>query len=191
MVSRKSAQAHSAGATDQQASITVCIRRRLDWLLSPVTSFPTGSRACGLLTLRLCSTLNKCVSCPHCWRFGAGIAVACPNKLSSKPKIQEEARFQLLRLLHENPELSQRELGERVGVSLGAVNYCLKSLVEVGFIKVGRFVSNQNKLGYAYMLTPSGIAEKVRLTGRFLARKRAEFEALRGEIDALSREITE
>jgi EPS-associated MarR family transcriptional regulator len=111
--------------------------------------------------------------------------------LSSKPKIQEEARFQLLRLLHENPELSQRELGERVGVSLGAVNYCLKSLVEVGFIKVGRFVSNQNKLGYAYMLTPSGIAEKVRLTGRFLARKRAEFEALRGEIDALSREITE
>jgi EPS-associated MarR family transcriptional regulator len=109
--------------------------------------------------------------------------------LNSKSKIQEEARFQILRLLHENPELNQRELGERVGVSLGAVNYCLKSLVELGFLKVGNFASSQNKFGYAYVLTPSGIAEKVRLTGRFLARKKAEYEALRVEIDALSREI--
>jgi EPS-associated MarR family transcriptional regulator len=111
--------------------------------------------------------------------------------LNSKSKIQEEARFQILRLLHDNPELNQRELGERVGVSLGAVNYCLKSLVELGFVKVGNFASSQNKLGYAYVLTPSGIAEKVRLTGRFLARKKAEYEALRVEIDALSREIME
>ncbi len=106
-------------------------------------------------------------------------------------KIQEEARFQILRLLHENPELNQRELRERVGVSLGAVNYCLKSLVALGFVKVGNFVSSQKKLGYAYVLTPSGIEEKVMLTGRFLERKRAEYEALRAEIDALSREITE
>ncbi len=91
----------------------------------------------------------------------------------------------------ENPKLNQRELGERVGVSLGAVNYCLKSLVELGFVKVGNFASSQNKLGYAYVLTPSGIAEKVRLTGRFLARKKAEYEALREEIDALSRELIE
>jgi EPS-associated MarR family transcriptional regulator len=119
------------------------------------------------------------------------VAVAYPRNLNSKSKIQEEARFQILRLLHDNPELNQRELCERVGVSLDAVNYCLKSLVEFGFVKVRNFASSQNKLGYAYVLTPSGIAEKVRLTGRFLARKRAEFEALRGEIDALSREITE
>jgi EPS-associated MarR family transcriptional regulator len=110
--------------------------------------------------------------------------------LNSKPKIQEEARFQILRVLHDNPELNQRELGERVGVSLGAVNYCLKSLVELGFVKVGNFASSPNKLGYAYVLTPSGIAEKMRLTGRFLALKKAEYEALRAEIDALTREIT-
>ncbi len=111
--------------------------------------------------------------------------------MNSKAKIQEEARFQILRLLHGNPELSQRELGERVGVSLGAVNYCVKSLVELGLVKVGNFASSKNKLGYAYVLTPSGIAEKVRLTGRFLGRKKAEYEALRVEIDALSREIAE
>ncbi len=110
--------------------------------------------------------------------------------MNNKAKIKEEARFQILRLLHENPELNQRELGERVGVSLGAVNYCLKSLVELGFVKVGNFVNSQNKLGYAYVLTPSGIAEKVWLTRRFLARKKAEYEALRAEIDALTQEIT-
>ena len=76
-------------------------------------------------------------------------------------------------------------------MSLGAVNYCLKSLAELGFVKVNNFVSSQNKLGYAYVLTPSGIAEKVRLTDRFLSRKKAEYEALRVEIDALSRETME
>ena len=93
-----------------------------------------------------------------------------------------------MRLLHDNPELNQRELGERVGVSLGAVNYCLKSLIERGFVKVGSFARSQNKLAYAYVLTPVGIAEKARLTSRFLVRKKAEYEALREEIDALSRE---
>ncbi len=111
--------------------------------------------------------------------------------LNNKAKIQDEARFQILRLLHDNPELNQRELSERVGVSLGAVNYCLKSLVELGFVKVGNFATSQNKLGYAYALTPSGILEKLRLTGRFLASKKAEYQALRVEIDALSREDME
>ena len=111
--------------------------------------------------------------------------------MNNRTKIQDEARFQILRLLHEDPALNQRELGELVGVSLGAVNYCLKSLVELGFVKVGNFSSSQNKLRYAYVLTPSGITEKVRLTGRFLARKKAEYEALRVEIDALSGEVME
>ena len=113
------------------------------------------------------------------------------SKPNNKAKIQEEARFQILRLPHENPELNQRERGGRVRVRLGAVNSCLKSLVELGFIKVGNLASSQDKLGHAYVLKPSGIAEKVRLTGRFLARKKAEYEALRLEIDALSREIME
>jgi EPS-associated MarR family transcriptional regulator len=111
--------------------------------------------------------------------------------LNNKAKIQEEARFQILRLLHENPDLTQRELGERVGVSLGAVNYCLKALIERGLVKAGNFTKSSNKLGYAYVLTPSGIAEKSRLTGRFLVRKKVEYQALRVEIDALSREIAE
>jgi hypothetical protein len=76
--------------------------------------------------------------------------------LSNEAKIKEEARFWILRLPHENPARSQRELGERVGVSLGAVNYFLKSLVELGFVKFGNFACGQNKLGYPYVLTPSG-----------------------------------
>ena len=72
--------------------------------------------------------------------------------------------------MHEDLSLSQRDLGERVGVSSGAVNYCLKALIERGLVKAGKFSASQNKLGYSYLLTPSGIAEKGRLTSRFLAR---------------------
>lgn len=111
--------------------------------------------------------------------------------MNNQTKIQEEARFQILRLLHDNPSLSQRELSQRVGVSLGAVNYCVKALVERGLVKAGNFSASQNKIGYAYVLTPAGISEKARLTGRFLIRKKAEYEALRMEIDALSREVME
>jgi EPS-associated MarR family transcriptional regulator len=110
------------------------------------------------------------------------------KRLNNKAKIQDEARFQILRLLHDNPELTQRELGERVGVSLGAVNYCLKALIERGLVKASNFSKSPNKLSYAYVLTPAGITEKTMLTGRFLARKKLEYEALRAEIDALSRE---
>jgi EPS-associated MarR family transcriptional regulator len=80
-------------------------------------------------------------------------------------------------------------LGEQVGISLGAVNYCLRALIERGLVKASNFSRNPNKLGYAYVLTPAGIAEKTMLTGRFLKRKLEEFEALRLEIDALNREI--
>ena len=109
--------------------------------------------------------------------------------MNNRAKIQEEARFKILRLLHENPELTQRELGERVGIiSLGAVNYCLRALIERGLVKAGNFSRNPNKLGYAYVLTPAGIAEKTLLTGRFLKRKVEEYEALKLEIEVLSRE---
>jgi EPS-associated MarR family transcriptional regulator len=108
--------------------------------------------------------------------------------LNNKAKIQEEARFKILRLLHDDPELTQRELGEQVGVSLGAVNYCLRALIERGLVKASNFSRNPNKLGYAYVLTPAGIAEKTLLTGRFLKRKVEEYEALKLEIDILSQE---
>jgi EPS-associated MarR family transcriptional regulator len=92
--------------------------------------------------------------------------------LNNQAKFQDQARFYILRPLHDNPSLSQRELSQRLGVSLGAVNYCRKAPVERGLVKAGSFSASQNKLGYAYVLTPAGISEKVRLTGRFLARKK-------------------
>ena len=111
--------------------------------------------------------------------------------MNNREKIQEEARFRILRLLHENPELTQRELGVRVGISLGAVNYSLRALIERGLVKAGNFSRNLNKLGYAYVLTPAGIVEKTLLTGRFLQRKVEEYEALRVEIDSYASEIAE
>ena len=110
--------------------------------------------------------------------------------MNKKTKIQEDARFRILRRLHENPELTQRELGEQVGISLGAVNYCLRALIERGLVKANHFSRNPNKFGYSYVLTPAGIAEKTLLTGRFLSRKLAEYDALRVEIDVLSREAS-
>jgi len=109
-------------------------------------------------------------------------------EIGSRSRVHEEARFKILRLLHANPELSQRELGRRVGVSLGAVNYCLRALIQRGLVKVSNFSRSPSKLGYAYVLTPAGISEKTLLTGRFLKRKIEEYEALKLEIEALSEE---
>jgi EPS-associated MarR family transcriptional regulator len=109
--------------------------------------------------------------------------------MNNKAKIQEEARFQILRLLTENPELSQRELSERVGIGLGTVNYCLKALIERGLVKARNFNRSPNKIGYAYFLTPAGIVEKTRLTGSFLRRKLLEYDALNKEIEILKLEL--
>lgn len=94
-----------------------------------------------------------------------------------------------MRHLHENPELSQRELGERVGISLGAVNYCLKALMDRGLVKAQNFKRSPNKMGYAYVLTPAGMVEKSLLTARFLKRKMADYEALKKEIGDLETEL--
>ena len=99
-----------------------------------------------------------------------------------------ETHFRLLRLIEANPEITQRELAEQVGVSLGKVNYCLKALIEKGLIKAGNFSRSQHKHRYLYQLTPAGIAEKARITSRFLQRKIAEHEALTREIEQLRRE---
>lgn len=112
------------------------------------------------------------------------------HSLKSRARIQEEARFKILRLLHDNPKLSQRDLGQLVGISLGAVNYCLRALIDRGLVKAGGFSRNPNKLAYAYVLTPAGIAEKTLLTGRFLKRKIEEYAALKAEIEALSLEAS-
>ena len=99
-----------------------------------------------------------------------------------------ETRFRLLRALESNPEISQRALAEELGVSLGKTNYCLKALIDKGWVKVGSFGRSNHKHRYLYQLTPDGIAEKTRITTRFLRRKLAEHEALTREIEQLRRE---
>tara|TARA_B100001059_G_C17289844_1_gene312204 strand:- start:59 stop:418 length:360 start_codon:yes stop_codon:yes gene_type:complete len=106
----------------------------------------------------------------------------------TKP-MSDDVSFRVLRLLQETPDLSQRQIASALGVSVGAVNYCLRALAQKGQIKVRNFQSSDNKLRYAYILTPRGMAEKTRLTGAFLKRKMAEYEALKAEIDSLETEL--
>ena len=94
-----------------------------------------------------------------------------------------------MRILKENPDLTQRELAEKLGVSVGSLNYCIRALIEKGWIKVQSFSQSKNKFGYVYILTPRGISEKAALASNFLKRKRAEYEALKLEIESLSLEI--
>ena len=108
-----------------------------------------------------------------------------------RSKVQEDVRFRVLRLLHENPELSQRDLAKAVGISNGSAHYLLTSLVEKGLIKIGNFTAAQDKRRYAYILTPKGIAEKASITKRFLERKLQEYDALKAEIAELQDELGE
>ena len=109
---------------------------------------------------------------------------------SNRSERQEEIRFRMLRLLEENPEMSTRDLANEMGISNGAAYYCLNALVEKGWVKLGNFKRSEHKGSYAYVLTPSGIAERAGLTKRFLARKMNEYEALKAEIEELSDEVS-
>jgi EPS-associated MarR family transcriptional regulator len=100
-------------------------------------------------------------------------------------KIDPDMHFRVLHFLEEEPELTQRKLAQKLGISLGGVNYCLKALIDIGHIKVGNFSKNPNKLIYLYLLTPQGIAEKTKLTTDFLKRKIVEYHALKKEIDSI------
>ena len=96
-----------------------------------------------------------------------------------------------MRILQENPDLTQRELAEKLGISVGGLNYCLKALMEKGMVKVKNFATSKNKFGYVYLLTTTGMAEKAAITHRFLKRKMDEYEALKAEIEALKAEVGE
>ena len=100
----------------------------------------------------------------------------------------DDTLFWTLKLLQDNPGMTQRSLAKEVGVNVSSINFCLKALVEKGWIKMGNFGRNPDKLSYAYLLTPTGMAEKAALTRRFLQRKMAEYEKLREEIEALQLE---
>lgn len=108
---------------------------------------------------------------------------------SKRTNLQEDTHFRVLRLLQENPEMSQRELAAAVGVSVGGMHYVLNALIEKGLVKLGNFTAAEDKRRYAYILTPKGILEKAEITRRFLVRKLQEHEALKSEIDALTQEM--
>ncbi|MDD2685746.1 MAG: MarR family EPS-associated transcriptional regulator [Gallionella sp.] len=104
--------------------------------------------------------------------------------------LDETTHYGLLKTLEENPSISQRDLAKRLGVSLGKVNFCLNALVEKGSIKINNFRNSDNKLAYAYLLTPRGVEEKARITVEFLQRKVQEYERLKAEIEELRKETT-
>jgi EPS-associated MarR family transcriptional regulator len=101
------------------------------------------------------------------------------------PLLTDPQRLELLKLLHDQPQMSQRDLARAMGVSLGKANYCLKALMEKGLVKLGNFRRNPEKREYAYLLTPAGLEEKSRITLAFLKRKVEEYEALEKEIEQL------
>jgi len=104
-------------------------------------------------------------------------------------KLNDDTRYQLLRILQYSPDVSQRELARRMGISLGKTNYCLRAVMEKGWVKARNFRNSRNKAAYMYVLTPSGITAKARITRRFLKRKIVEYEQLRIEIEELRAQV--
>ena len=103
--------------------------------------------------------------------------------------IDPDIHFRVLHTLEENPHITQRELAQKLGISLGGVNFCLKALVEIGHVKINNFQKNTNKSAYLYLLTSSGISKKTMLAASFLKRKMNEYKALKMEIDLIKLKI--
>jgi EPS-associated MarR family transcriptional regulator len=101
----------------------------------------------------------------------------------------QELEYRALKILEQQPDLTQRQLSEELGVSLGKTNYVLKSLIDVGWVKLDNFQRSDNKWGYAYLLTPTGVTEKAAITVRFLKRKKQEYDDLQAEIAQLQKEV--
>ena len=112
-----------------------------------------------------------------------------PHVISRRSKLQEDTYFRILRILEGNPDLTQREIAQKLGISTGGLNYALSALVHKGWVKVHNFSESKNKFGYVYLLTPSGFAEKAFLTGRFFQRKLQEYEEIKVEIESLRLEM--
>ena len=101
----------------------------------------------------------------------------------------QELEYRALKILEKQPDLTQRQLAVKLGISLGKTHYLVKSLISVGWVKLDNFQKSDNKWGYAYLLTPKGIAEKAAITTRFLVKKRREYNALHDEIVQLQEEV--
>ena len=104
--------------------------------------------------------------------------------------MNEEITHKLFTLIEHYPNLSQRELAKEMGISLGKTNYCLKGLKEKGWVKARNFKNSNNKNAYAYVLTPTGISEKAKITVRYLKHKVDEYETLKVEIEKLRQEVS-
>jgi EPS-associated MarR family transcriptional regulator len=111
-----------------------------------------------------------------------------PDAVGADSALADEVRYKLLRLIAENPQISQRDVARELGISLGKANYCLKSLIEKGWVKATNFKNSNNKIAYMYLMTPRGIKEKAGVTLRFLHARIHEYEALRVEIERIRAE---
>jgi EPS-associated MarR family transcriptional regulator len=113
-----------------------------------------------------------------------------PATVMPSDRLQDKdfIHYKVLTLLKQYPDLSQRDMAQRLGISNGGMHYCLSALMDKGLVKLGNFASSKHKLGYVYLLTPRGMAQKAAMASRFLERKMAEYETLRAEIEALKLE---
>jgi|GEM_PF-475954 len=131
--------------------------------------------------------------CSFCW--GSFVAESCgslPNPSNcclSFIMTKQELEYRALKLLEQQPDLTQRQLAEALGVSLGKTHYLVKSLIDVGWVKLDNFQKSDHKWGYAYLLTPKGVVEKAAITARFLVRKQREYNELHEEIAHLQEEV--
>ena len=108
---------------------------------------------------------------------------------SRRKEHQEDAKFRVFQIINENPQMTTREIAQKVGISNGSAYYLLTSLIEMGFIKLSNFKDSSQKIKYSYLLTPKGIREKSLVTSKFLARKKQEYKLLKKEITELEREL--
>ena len=100
-----------------------------------------------------------------------------------KSQIITEDQLDLMHIIQVDTNASQRQIAKRSGLSIGKVNYCLKALIDIGFVKVDNFSKSSQKINYAYILTPKGIKEKARITKQFIIKKKQEYDKLNSYIN--------
>jgi EPS-associated MarR family transcriptional regulator len=108
---------------------------------------------------------------------------------SRRKEHQEDAKFRVFQIINENPQMTTREIAQKVGISNGSAYYLLTSLIDLGFVKLSNFKDSSQKIKYSYLLTPKGIREKSLVTSKFLVRKKQEYELLKKEIIELERDL--
>ena len=109
---------------------------------------------------------------------------------SRRKEHQEDAKFRVFQVINENPQMTTREIAQKVGISNGSAYYLLTSLIDMGFVKLSNFRDSSQKIKYSYLLTPKGIREKSLVTSKFLVRKKQEYELLKEEIAELERDLS-